>query len=125
MKRIPAIITIATFIFAAGCSSTKNTTSVPDDVYYAAGDRSGVPQPASAVTPTTSADYSQDNSNYNPDQNTNYGQTNTENQSQAPSSSEQYTDEKGNTYVTNNYYDEDDYYDYQYSARLKRFYAPA
>lgn len=38
------------------------------------------------------------------------------------------TDDDGNTYVTNNYYgsytnySEDDYYDYAYAARLKRFY---
>lgn len=122
MKRIPIFVSIASLIFIAGCSSTKSTTSVPDDVYYAAGDRSGDPQPATAVTPTNPSDYSRDDSNYNPDQNTNYNQ---DNSSQAPSSTEQYSDEKGNTYVTNNYYNEDDYYDYQYSARLKRFYSPA
>jgi hypothetical protein len=38
---------------------------------------------------------------------------------------EKRTDDEGNTYVTNNYYDEpfeyDDYYDYEYAARLRRF----
>ena len=47
------------------------------------------------------------------------------------STSEEYYDENGNTYVTNNYYsgdnydfEMDDYYDYSYSARLRRFYNP-
>mgnify|MGYP006872990097 CR=1 FL=1 len=34
------------------------------------------------------------------------------------------TDAQGNTYITNNYYfDEDNYYDYAYTARLRRFYS--
>jgi hypothetical protein len=124
MKRITLYLSISSMILVAGCSSTKSTTSLPDDVYYAEGDKSGEPQPASAVTPANPDDYSNNNSNYNPDQATNYDQSNTGNSSQS-SSNEQYTDEKGNTYITNNYYNEDDYYDYQYSARLKRFYSPA
>ena len=34
-----------------------------------------------------------------------------------------YYDSDGNTYITNNYYF-DDYYDYSYTARLRRFYSP-
>jgi len=47
------------------------------------------------------------------------------------STSEEYYDEDGNTYITNNYYsgdnyefNEDDYYDYAYAARLRRFHSP-
>ena len=41
------------------------------------------------------------------------------------SSSETYTDGGGTTYVTNNYYyDSDDYYDYAYTARIRRFHSP-
>ena len=36
--------------------------------------------------------------------------------------SETYTDDNGNTYITNNYYG--DYYDYSYSSRIRRFYYP-
>ena len=36
-----------------------------------------------------------------------------------PKYSETEYDEEGNTYITNNYYD--DYYDYQYSSRIRRF----
>ena len=60
MKRITFLFIAATLILAAGCSSTKSTTTIPDDVYYAAGDRQSEPQPASAVTPEASADYSRD-----------------------------------------------------------------
>lgn len=35
-----------------------------------------------------------------------------------------YRDDQGNTYITNNYYYDDDYYDYSYSARIRRFYHP-
>lgn len=112
MKRIQLILTTAVLFAAASCSSTKNVSTTPDDVYYSAADHQYEPQPAAATS-----DYSRDNSNYNPDNNTNY--------SQSPSSTEQYTDDKGNTYVTNNYYNSDDYYDYEYSARLRRYYAPA
>ena len=43
----------------------------------------------------------------------------------AYSSSETYTDGGGTTYVTNNYYyDSDDYYDYAYTARIRRFHSP-
>lgn len=41
-----------------------------------------------------------------------------------PDSTEYYQDESGNTYVTNNYYDDEDYYDYSYSSRLRRFHDP-
>ncbi|MBL4753524.1 MAG: hypothetical protein JKY52_08050 [Flavobacteriales bacterium] len=44
------------------------------------------------------------------------------------STTEQYVDENGDTYITNNYYDDDfaydDYYDYSYTARIRRFHRP-
>ena len=46
------------------------------------------------------------------------------------STTDSYVDETGDTYVTNNYYydeevyDEDDYYDYSYASRLRRFHNP-
>jgi hypothetical protein len=42
--------------------------------------------------------------------------------SQAASESGEYIDDEGNTYVTNNYYDED--YDYIYASRINRFHRP-
>ena len=40
------------------------------------------------------------------------------------SETEQYTDEEGNTYITNNYYGDDDDEDYAYAARINRFHRP-
>ncbi len=48
----------------------------------------------------------------------------------ANKTTEEYADTNGDTYVTNNYYyeeeefDYDDYYDYSYSSRLRRFHNP-
>ncbi len=42
---------------------------------------------------------------------------------QNSNNSEQYVDEDGNTYITNNYY-QDDSYDYFYASRINRFYRP-
>jgi len=125
MKPIPILFAVATLIFAASCSSTKNTASIPDDVYYSAGDHQEQSQPAAAVSQASPSNYSQENNNYNPDQNSNYTQDYSGTPSQSPASTQQYSDDKGNTYVTNNYYNDDDYYDYEYSARLKRYYTPA
>ncbi len=125
MKLFPILFSAATFLLAASCSSTKSTSKIPDDVYYSSRDHQTEPQPASAVTTPSASDYSRDNSNYNPDPNSNYGQNSSDNSGQSSSSTQQYSDDKGNTYVTNNYYNDDDYYDYQYSARLKRYYSPA
>jgi hypothetical protein len=44
-------------------------------------------------------------------------------QNQRPTQSEQYVDENGNTYITNNYYGMDDY-DYFYASRINRFHRP-
>ena len=123
MKRIRLFIPAAVLTIIFGCSSTKNTTSVPDDVYYSSGDKAADPQPASAVTPSEPSNYSTGTTNYQPDQTSQYSQSYEESQPQ--SNSEQHNDGNGNTYITNNYYNDDDYYDYQYSARLKRYYSPA
>ena len=52
-----------------------------------------------------------------------------QNNPQTPNSTAVEQDEKGNTYVTNKYYDSDfdydDYYDYEYATRMRRFYHPA
>ena len=39
----------------------------------------------------------------------------------AETSAAQPATSTGNTYITNNYYDEDDYYDYYYTSRIRRF----
>jgi hypothetical protein len=72
---------------------------------------------------------------YDPDRHTTNTNTTTNTQEQQPAMnydgaqptySTTETDANGNTYITNNYYDEnDDYNDYFYSSRLRRFYNPS
>ncbi len=54
-----------------------------------------------------------------------YYQPSNPNSNALSTTSESTTDGNGNTYITNNYYDDvydhDDYYDYGYAARIKRF----
>ncbi len=140
MKKIQFFFVASLILVATSCSSTYHAgSSTPDDVYYSTKD-ANQNQPAQAKTqppvqqtpeaPAPST-YSTDNSNYQQDnqgnqqQNTSNDNNQTSSQ-QTPdySNSSQSRDANGNTYVTNNYYN-DDYYDYAYSAKLKRFYTPA
>lgn len=57
------------------------------------------------------------------DQDDYYQPQNTNNNTQGAPSTEQYVDEDGNTYITNNYYGDDDY-DYFYASRINRFHRP-
>ncbi len=125
MKKLHSLLLISASLVMAACSSTnKAGTSVPDDIYYSSGDQ-GQPAPAVATYPTTppapAQDYSKDASNN--DQNVVY-EDQVDNTNAQNNSGDYYQDEKGNTYITNNYYN-DDYYDYSYSSRLRRFYTPA
>jgi hypothetical protein len=121
MKKLQYLLGIALIINAYSCSSTYNAgNNAADDVYYSSKDQQA-PQPASSAPANTSNDYS---SNENYDQN-NSGQS--QQPDYAPgenySTTEQHSDENGNTYVTNNY--NGDYYDYEYSSKIRRFYEPA
>lgn len=115
------MLPLAFLAVLGACSSTQHAGTTSDDVYYSAGDQQPAPARATEQPAPSSSSYDQDNSNYNPDQSSN------SNSGTAPdrTTTEQRTDENGTTYVTNNYYNEDDYYDYAYSARLRRYYAPA
>ncbi|HNP48410.1 MAG TPA: hypothetical protein PKL85_06205, partial [Bacteroidia bacterium] len=136
MKNPLHLLTASALLFLGACSSTYHAGTAPaDDVYYSSKDYS---KPATQSYPQTPpaapTDYSQSNSG-STDQNTNQnnsGQDQSGNysndQSAQPNSdystSEQTQDGQGNTYITNNYYNDDDYYDYAYSARLRRYYSP-
>lgn len=121
MKKLNGLLLISLALFSASCSSTYQAgTPVPDDIYYSSSD----PAPAAparatypATPPAPAQDYTQEGNNYN--QNADQ-QNYTEQQN---TSSDYYQDGQGNTYITNNYYN-DDYYDYSYSSRLRRFYGP-
>lgn len=107
------LLLAATPLFLIGCSSMKQTASLEnDDVYATAKDNpkpvyKEEPKPAPAATETLVAE----------------PQKSTE-----PNSTSVETDEKGNTYIVNKYYDSDfdadDYYDYEYAVRIRRFYHP-
>ncbi|MCW3104602.1 MAG: hypothetical protein JWO09_3042 [Bacteroidetes bacterium] len=124
MKTYIGILAL-TALFATGCTAPQGATSraYSDDVYYSSADaaadqaklkrdlekekqdaiaakRAEQDKAAPAESPATTDDYYQ--------------------------TTEKRTDQDGNTYVTNNYYEDkpfdyDDYYDYEYSARLRRF----
>ena len=133
-------------LIISSCSSSKYAAAPNDDVYYSRKDKqvtNTVPvaeQPA--VNTTVNDGYqttsvlkksippSDENSKFDQKQrissqqpeNINQQANDTINRKPRYSNSETYTDENGNTYVTNNYYD--DYYDYEYSSRLRRFHQP-
>jgi hypothetical protein len=117
MKNFQAIfLLIAVAMFLSACSSTQQASRTSyDDVYV-----TSVPkQPAPEVKQPTAQP-----SDYTPakpaEQPSRFEYTEKE-----TSSSSTRTDKEGNTYITNNYYyDPDDYYDYAYTARLRRFYRP-
>ena len=142
------LVLIAMTSFLVSCKSTLQTqNSFDDDVYGKKGgavqatsdqpSRSNRPtEPAKTYTETnngsnqdqvnnyTSPDNRSSVSNYDSNGNNNYqnGQgydQNNQSYDQNNSNSQSNTDGNGNTYVTNNYYD--DYYDYEYASRLRRF----
>ena len=116
MKKL-SLIALVSMLYMTSCSTGQYTASREyDDVYYTSEDKV---QPQSSSSGQTSPD------NYS-------GRENTENNERFSYENEESrpdyttTEEKdGNTYVTNNYYyDEDDYYDYAYTSRIRRFYHP-
>ncbi|MCX6256890.1 MAG: hypothetical protein NTW49_03185 [Bacteroidia bacterium] len=70
--------------------------------------------------------YKTDNQAVNPDKYTQAPPDSSQYDNNQPYT-EQYQDSSGNTYITNNYYGDynpDDYYNYEYTARLRRFHDP-
>ena len=103
----------AAAILFSNCSSMQQTASTnSDDVYASAKDK---PSAKVSENKTTVA------APTNPEQFTSQ-------EEKQPNSTAVEQDEKGNTYITNKYYDSDfdydDYYDYEYAVRMKRFYHP-
>ena len=123
MKKLQLLLSSATLLFLGACSSTYHAgNDSADDVYYSSKDYSkpkATTYPATAPAPAS--EYSQNNNNTSTepsnDQN-NYSNSNDQNgsyagdqRSQDYSNSTQTQDGQGNTYITNNYYNDDDYYD--------------
>ena len=110
MKKNLLFIAALGALALTSCTTTNQTRAPYDDVYYSSKD-------ASAPAQTSADQYSQDGQQ-------NASQDYTEKRSPQPD----YTNTEksgGDTYITNNYYNSDDYYDYAYSSRLRRFYSPS
>lgn len=119
MKTISILFT-ATLLTIAGCKSSYYSGAYSDDDVYT---------PASQAYQTNPDNYTpaQNNQSNNQQQDDYYDPNSSSNNS----NTQQYTDSTtGNTYITNNnYYDDqfvyDDYYDYSYAARIRRFQNPS
>jgi hypothetical protein len=121
MKTIKYLTAIGFILMTYSCSSTYQAgTNASDDVYWSSKDAQSAPPPEN----TTSENYN----NYDQNSSGDY-QNNNSTQSQQPDyydpnrSSSQTNDGQGNTYITNNY--NGDYYDYEYSSKIRRYYEPA
>jgi hypothetical protein len=122
MKKIQGFLAAAFFIIAGSCSSTYHSGSTnTDDVYYSPNNKNQNQQQPSVSRGSSASDYStnptqQDNSGTN--QQSNSGTSQNQN-------SDYYGDKPADSHAnSNNNYNNDDYYDYTYSSRLRRFYAP-
>ncbi len=115
-----SMLLIAAFAFSS-CSSTQPAANASyDDVYF-----SSTPKQQAPVVNTSQSQTQSKPSDYSSNQNSNSNPSRFDYTDKQPASSTTRTDQDGNTYVTNNYYyDPDDYYDYAYSSRLRRFYRP-
>jgi hypothetical protein len=125
MKSLSIIAIPLVALLLGSCSSTQQASNKAygDDVYYSpkanANEQTANKQQPASSTPAT--EYS------TPVKDADQGQSvNQENRFDydGNSSSTQTTGQDGNTYVTNNYYNDDDYYDYAYTARIRRFNNP-
>jgi len=140
MKTIIKLLAVSV-LFLSACKSTYQTRSMYDDVYYSKKDAAVATTSSMPDTKTTNSENSSTDknnsensavSNNGNSQNSNgieaqataddnNSPNNSSNDRISHSSTETKYDKDGNpTEITNNYY-YDDYYDYEYSARLRRF----
>lgn len=135
MKKSTLLILTCTGALLSACSTTYRSGSAQDDIYYSASDEPATAPPAASpsgnasnerpYTPSGGSYQGNNSSDYQPSSQTNdVPAANGNSDYYQPNSTSNYSDGNGNTYVTNNYYNGDDYYDYAYSARLRRFYSP-
>jgi hypothetical protein len=121
MKRRIYFLAIGVFaIIFSSCTINYYPASTYDDVYYSRKD--AVTQTAPSAPVVEEVIVPDNNYSENQYSNNNYSDNYyvEDNKSQPYSESSSYTDDNGTTYVTNNYYG--DYYDYEYTSRLRRFY---
>ncbi|MCF8258240.1 MAG: hypothetical protein K9J06_11835 [Flavobacteriales bacterium] len=96
---------------AFGILSASAQDGIYDDIYQAPPNDAGSTGTSNPLDGYST--YDQDD----------YYQPQNPSSTQNPSTSEQYVDENGDTYITNNYYGDDDY-DYMYASRINRFHRP-
>lgn len=113
MKKHLLFIAISGIMAFTSCTTTNQTRSAEDGVYYSTKDAQA---PAPQTTQAPAGQYSQDSQQNTPQD---YVE---KNYTEPDYSTTEQSD--GNTYITNNYYGYDDYYDYSYSSRIRRFYYP-
>lgn len=138
MRTLTLITGLAALFFTA-CTATYQASVPYDDVYYSSKDKPAVAQPTASVQssaqpavaqPTPQSSNVPSDNSQKQAENTEYsgGQYVPQDYQQQPqSTTETYTTPDGNTYITNNYnggFNPDDYYPYDYSARLRRFHDP-
>ncbi len=131
MKNL-SLLFAASILYISSCTSGQYTASREyDDVYYSSGDKVQERQTNNnqnnqnqSVTPeNSSAQEAIGNDNaIDNQQRFDYNNNQNNNAEQPDYTSTQERD--GNTYITNNYYDNDDYYDYTYTSRMRRFNHP-
>ena len=131
MKTLTKLLAIS-IIFLSACTTSYQAGGY-DDVYFSKGNNpvvSSTNQAPTAVAPASAEPVNSqpvatpDNKSYTGD-GENVGEYYGSDQP-AYTDNQTYTDENGNNYVTNNYYYGndfvyDDYYDYAYSSRIRRF----
>lgn len=115
MKTLSISFAVMLFILA-GCKSSYYSGAYSDDDVYTPASQTYQQTNPGNYTSTQDQNYNDDY--YNPNS--------------SSSNTQQYTDTTtGNTYVTNNYYGNnnqfvyDDYYDYAYASRIRRFHNPS
>lgn len=127
MKATVNILIVLVFL-ASGCVSTYHVNNdYNDDIYYTPSAKKE--EPKQTVIPVTREEVvmeePQDRVVYDDYDYEEEPRQVSEEARERYTTHEEYTDDNGDTYVTNNYYgegyDEDDYYDYAYSARIRRF----
>jgi hypothetical protein len=110
MKKLLTVIAISSLALTA-CNSAKNSASAGYDDVYGSG-RQVVQNNVPAAPQNNVQNYS---TSPVPQSNNRFDYAN-------PSAPD--ANSGGNTYITNNNYNADNYYDYAYSSRIRRFYNP-
>ncbi len=111
MKKLLAFAVLPLLI-ATGCTTQYQARAPYDDVYYSSRDVSGASN-AKVVVKQSQEPAAAVYSNTSPQE--------TAIQDNQSAATEQYAAPGGDTYSNNNYYD--DYYDYAYASRLRRFHS--